>query len=100
MTDIQSKLKAGDKGIYAIYDKVADDLGPLTTHRHVASAIRMFSDVATNQQTMVGQHPHDYELRCLGYINSDHQIEPANDVVLTGENWVAAQQFSANGGTK
>lgn len=94
-------------GIYAIVDTLAADLvgmrDSITLHRHDATAIRMFSDIANNPQTSINAHVEDYVLVCLGYINDDNQILCVSHseaeggfhhhrVVLTGTAWKAAQE--------
>lgn len=80
-------------GVYAIIDNVADEItGPLTIHKHPAAAIRMFVDVASNKQTSISQHPADYDLFKLGYINADNQIVAEHQLVITGSAWLAAQE--------
>lgn len=91
-------MKNARVGIYAIVDTLADHMigagNGLTTHRHDATAIRMFSDIALSQGNMVNMHPEDFVLIQLGFLNEDNQLEPLpeNRVVLTGAAWKAAQE--------
>lgn len=81
------------KAIYAILDNVAGDLiGGLHIHRHDASAIRFFGDVANMQDSHVGRRPNDYALVCLGKFTDDHRIIPDYSVVLEGSTWLASQK--------
>lgn len=78
--------------IYAIYDNVADQLvGGLQLHKHVASAVRAFSDIASDPQTLINRHPDDYDLIQLGFITPDNQIKPEYQIVMRGAAWAAAQ---------
>lgn len=85
--------------ITAIYDNVARAIvGPLQVFPHNAPAIRMFSDVALDKRTQIGQHPEDYDLILLGFLEEDEGAphidactDPLGHAVITGANWVAAQ---------
>lgn len=80
------------KRIYAIRDVVAQAfVGILHQFPHDAPAVRLFSDVARDEQTIIGKHPEDYELWCLGELQDDGCIMPEVVVVLTGSAWKAAQ---------
>lgn len=81
------------KQIYAIYDNVSEMIiGGLQLHSHAAPAIRTFGDIAVMQNSQIALHPNDFDLVLLGVLNDDTTITPAKEVVLTGANWVAAQQ--------
>lgn len=83
------------KGIYAIYDNVAESLlgnGLLHLHAHDAPAIRMFGDVASMPQSPIALHPQDFDLIKIGVLNDDNTITPVSEIVLTGANWSAAQK--------
>lgn len=90
-------MKHDNGGIYAIYDTVANELVgtvKLHIHKHPAAAVRFFSDVAADKNTSIGQHPQDYNLLCLGYLTLENNIEPVkpdDQVVITGQAWLAAQ---------
>lgn len=78
--------------IYAILDTVANALvGTIFIHRVDAAAIRMFGDIASRNDTIVGMHPRDFHLVTLGRLTDDNQIIAAPRVILTGDAWVAAQ---------
>lgn len=80
-------------GLYVIYDKVSQQiLGPVALHKHDAAAIRSFTDVASLQNSIVGKHPHDFELCRLGYLTHSAHIEGTHAVILTGEQWLNSQQ--------
>lgn len=79
-------------GIYAIRDIVAQMLtGGLYLHKHEASAIRFFGDVAADPQSLIGKHPEDFELIQLGYLSIKDEIIPSTKTVLTGTVWKATQ---------
>lgn len=76
--------------IYAIYDNVAKSLaGGLYLHKHEASAVRFFADVASDPQTMVAKHPQDFDLVRLGHLR-DLVITQDYATVLKGSTWIAA----------
>lgn len=85
------------KGIYAILDKVAQDIiGVLITVRHEAVAIRTFSDAAHAQGSRIPIAPKEYELVRLGYLHdATMELIPDYAVIITGEQWLAAQQQPA-----
>lgn len=78
--------------IYAVRDTVADAIvGGLQLHRADAAAIRTFGDIASQRDSIVAMHPGDFELVCLGSIDG-LSITPDARVVITGAQWLAAQQ--------
>jgi len=80
--------------IYAIRDVVADALvGGLHLHAHEAAAVRFFSDVASDPQTLVARHIADHELVFLGGIQTDTGLidSVVPHVVITGQAWAAAR---------
>lgn len=87
------------RGVYAILDIVADDLiGVLQIHKHEASAIRTFGDIANMKDSLLARHPHDFDMIRLGFLNEKHQLIDNYKVVITGKQWAAAQQ-QADGST-
>lgn len=99
-------------GIYAIYDKVAHGIvGGLHLHKHQAAAERFYNDVMGTRDTVVGQHPEDYDLIRVGTLMESDGFLPelevvlksgnANDiecqtaVVLSGVQWVAIHAAQA-----
>lgn len=84
------------QGIYAIVDKVAKDiLGGLHLHRHPTTAIRFFSDIARQPNTIIASHPEDFALVLVGWLDVDGEgdLSVVEDVqvVLEGASWAAAQ---------
>lgn len=75
--------------IYAIYDRKAEDIlgGQVTLHRHEATAVRMFDDIAKLPNSQLARHPQDHVLIRLGYINEELDLEPETTVVLEGSTW-------------
>lgn len=79
--------------IYAIYDTVAKAIiGQLQLLRHDAAAVRFFGDVASQKQTIVGQHPADFELISLGTLGEAEFIFAEREVIITGTAWLAMQE--------
>lgn len=73
-------------GIYAVRDKLAERLvGGLQLQPHDAPAVRFFTDLAADDQTMIAKHLGDHELVRLGYVDiSTGELVAALDVVVTG----------------
>lgn len=85
-------------GIYAIYDNLAKAiLGGLHLYKHDAAAIRFFSDIATTANTQINKHPSDFDLVRLGFLENEVELTPLHEVILTGANWLAAQQKQQEG---
>lgn len=88
-------------GIYAIYDTKAQlYVGGLQLHRHDAAAVRVFDDLARDNQTLIGRHPADFNLLLLGHLEDDNcmtsNAEDLNDhehpVIMNGTQWAAINQ--------
>lgn len=83
-------------GLYAIVDTLAADIlgntNAITLHKHEATAVRFFSDIAGTQGTLINQHPEDCELHRLGWLMEDNTVVPDHAVIITGKLWAAAQQ--------
>lgn len=89
------------KKIYAVYDKVAEEImDRLLVFSHDAAAVRFFQDALQDQQTILHKHPEDFELRCCGELESDGGVHRQSMdgkqnypcVVLSGASWLATQQ--------
>lgn len=81
--------------LIAIVDLKANDIvGPIVpTHRKEAAS-RMFGDVITHPQSQVGKHVADHILVSLGTLDTTTDkwlFEPHTEVIITGEQWLAAQ---------
>lgn len=88
------------KKLIAIYDRLANDIvGPITIHKSDASAIRLFSDVASHPDSQVAKHIEDYELIEVGTISEEMVCTTALPdghvrVILTGTQWFEARKAS------
>lgn len=83
-----------NRQIYAIRDTLSGQyLGGLQLFPADAPAVRFFSDIAIDPQTMIARHPQDHELVSLGYLDDDGIIVASEKpiVVITGAAWKAAQ---------
>lgn len=60
------------KKLYAVYDTVAEEIitGPIMVLPNDAAARRFFQDLITDQRSNLSTHPKDYDLVCLGEINT------------------------------
>lgn len=95
------------KKIYAIYDNVAkQQTGPLFTQSADAAAIRLFSDGLADKTTTLGQHPQDYDLVYLGYLDEEDNNQGCrlnivaslcDEVILRGSQWLAMHEKNTTG---
>lgn len=79
--------------------------GPIMTAHHEGAAIRNFTDLLKNKETVLGAHPQDFELRFLGYQDEDTGILDGVELphsVITGQQWQAmeAAKLSAPAGER
>lgn len=87
-----------NKQIYAVWDKIAQDLtGGLMVFTHDAPVIRIFTDGLADASTMLNKHPQDYDLVCLGEVDTQDgecvlfgMNKPR--VVLSGATWAEMQR--------
>lgn len=83
------------KFLYAIRDNVANEMSHnVYSHTGDPSAIRMFVDALTDQQSVIAKHPKDFDLILIGQFDEttghvDGGIGPA--LVLTGSSWFDLQ---------
>lgn len=70
--------------IYCVIDILANQLEFIFTQHNDASAMRFFGDVVNKPGHAANKHPADFELRCLGEIDTQHQVTPESRVVLNG----------------
>lgn len=74
--------------IVAIQDNKAEAItnqNYLMLHRHIATATRMFTDLAQDAQSGLHKHLEDYDLVCLGTLDDTTlQIIPELTTILTG----------------
>lgn len=83
-----------DKLLCVIRDRLAESCGPVMMFTAIPAAIRSFSDLALDPQTMVSRHPEDYELlQVATIVEGSGEVTPLSppQVLLTGAQWVAAQ---------
>lgn len=89
-----------NKGIYAIRDRVAQDLVGMRMYllmifRTPQEAARYFADAINDTTSILNKHPGDYELVTLGTISEGGQITPEpTTIIITGDALVATQQPS------
>lgn len=78
--------------LIAIFDNKASDIvGIIQIHRHVATAIRMFRDVAEAPNSQIQKHPEDFDLVQVGWLSDDSKtIEPVFELVMKGSALLAA----------
>lgn len=90
------------KLIIAIIDTVANDIvGNPMLFSHPAPALRLFDDVARAGNNAVSQHVADHQLVKLGEIqigpDTDWEMQPSLEILLTGSQWLAVQPPATNG---
>lgn len=86
-------MEHNNGAIYCIMDNVADRIaGPLMIYPADAAAIRAFGDIINSKDTIIAQHPADYDLYVLGYITLDNEIIANRRVLLAGKTWLATQE--------
>ncbi|WNK14975.1 MAG: nonstructural protein [Microvirus sp.] len=78
------------KQLYTVYDVVAATIvGSIIQESLDAPAIRAFHDALKAPQSLLAQHPADYQLLLVGLIGYDGEITPAvpPKVIATGAAW-------------
>nr|QJB19861.1 MAG: nonstructural protein [Microvirus sp.] len=59
--------------LYVVYDKMTQCVaGPVITVRHPAEAIRAFTSLIMDKQTVPGNYPTDYVLMAVGTLDDAH----------------------------
>nr|QJB18817.1 MAG: nonstructural protein [Microvirus sp.] len=80
------------KNLYMVYDLVAETLiGSVILELTDAPAIRAFHDALRTKESLLAQHPADYQLVSLGELNMETGVMVASDgyiVVATGQSWL------------
>lgn len=83
------------KLLCVIRDRLAESIGPVMAFPAVPAAIRSFSDLALDPQTMIYRHPEDFDILKLAEIDErSGQLticEPP-ELLLSGVQWAAAQK--------
>jgi len=83
------------KLLCVVRDRLAEAIGPVMLFPAVPAAIRSFSDLALDPQTMVHRHPADFDLLQIATIDEGSgEIAPCSPpvVLITGAAWAAAQK--------
>lgn len=83
------------KMICLIRDRLSESCGPVMLFTAIPAAVRSFSDVALDPNTMVGRHPEDFDLLHVASIDEGSgEVVPLSPpvVLLTGAAWSAMQQ--------
>lgn len=81
--------------IYAVYDNISQRIiGGLIIEPSAPPAIRAFHDALQHKDSLLAQHPADYNLYFLGHIEDNGTIDPSfpPECVATGNAWLTAQQ--------
>lgn len=79
-------------GIYTVYDRVAEDVvgGMLQLHKHEAVAVRSFTDIVSDKRTQMAQHPKDFDLVRLGFLEDGKLVVAEHTVVVNAGTIVEA----------
>lgn len=84
------------KSLYMVYDLVAKTvIGGLIQEMSDAPAIRAFHDALSHRDSILAQHPEDFNLLLIGSIMSDGTIITPPDgvyAVATGAAWAAQKE--------
>lgn len=78
--------------VYCVFDRVAESVqGGVHVFPLDAVAIRFFRDVMDAPDTSLAKHPEDYDLICLGFLESEGPalVSVGPRTVLTGASIVA-----------
>lgn len=79
--------------LYVVYDKMTQCVaGPVITVRHQAEAIRAFTSLIMDKQTVPGNYPTDYVLMQVGTLDDAHPSISGAEyvVVITGADIISA----------
>lgn len=93
-------------GIYCIFDtKASMAIGGLHLHKHDATAVRFFNDVAALKDSMISRHPEDFQLIQLGSFEDDADnqlfgLDGNTRIVLEGHQWAAMQALTEENNAK
>lgn len=70
--------------LLSIYDLKGQVYSPPMAHPNLGVAIRAFGDEVLRSDSIIGKHPEDYELRCVGSLDAlTGVLEPANIETVT-----------------
>lgn len=89
--------------LFQIFDKRAQQvIGNIIAYRHPAAAVRVFTDALQNKDSIISQHPEDFDLIELGEQDDETGVITAATIpqtVLSGRQWyISQQQPEAPGG--
>lgn len=83
--------------VFAILDLAAADIvGQFMLLPHEAVAVRSFGEVCSNPETLVHKHPKDFALVRFGQLDDLKLVGYDHVVVMTAEQWFAAQPGGAH----
>ncbi|WNK13261.1 MAG: nonstructural protein [Microvirus sp.] len=80
-----------NKRLYMVYDLIASTVLPTVILESAdAPAMRSFNDALANSQSLLGQHPADFNLLCIGEVTDQGILLPTGDlpVIATGAAWL------------
>lgn len=83
------------QGLYVVVDnKAGQALGGVHVFRHDAPAVRMFTDIHADEQSVIHKHPSDFALVRVGRFDDELLLIEAHDpvVIVTGEAVAAMQR--------
>lgn len=80
--------------LYTVYDVVAaSSLGTVIAESADAPAIRAFNDALANSNSLLGQHPADFNLLYLGELDESGEITPVKpETIATGKGWLQMKE--------
>lgn len=87
------------KRLYTVFDTVAGTIvGEILQAINDPPAIRAFHDALKTPNSLIGQHPADFQLLNVGIIDDDGAIyiqDNGRTVVATGAAWLESQKAAA-----
>lgn len=87
------------KYIYTVFDKVANTIvGSLITEPHDAPAIRAFHDALGHPNSILSQHPADFDLLKVAEITDTGEVSIGSypRTVATGTAYLASKESTTN----
>ncbi|WNK15113.1 MAG: nonstructural protein [Microvirus sp.] len=75
------------KNVYMVYDKKAQCvIGAMITEVRDGPAIRAFRDaLSADNKTVLSDHPSDFKLLCLGAIDDQGTLIPADNILTVDD---------------
>jgi hypothetical protein len=78
--------------LFSVKDKVSDTFGKILEQNNNAEAMRSFSDIVKNPESVISKHPQDYDLYLVGTFDTSSGI---TDQIITclanGADYLKAQ---------